>query len=216
MIDHIFMLIETDGPEIEQFAAIGLTETYRRTHAGQGTQNICYCFDNLYLELLWVNDSDAVRSDIIRRTRLYERSLWRTNMTCPFGFAWRRSASDPAPPIPTWSFQPPYLPAGITIPIAIDSDDPRQPLLFESPGSTAPADWPIERRGSLQHSAGLGAVTSIRLTMPSDTPPSDALLTLAETAEPPLRIDQAMTYRLELRVRSLVNEPNLHISLPLA
>ena len=65
MIDHILMFVEADGLEIDNLASLGLVQTYRRIHPGQGTQNVCYCFDNLFLELLWVNDCDAARSDAI-------------------------------------------------------------------------------------------------------------------------------------------------------
>ena len=214
MIDHVFVLVDADGPEIGYLANIGLVETYRRIHPGQGTQNVCYCFDNLFLELLWVNDSDAARSDAIKRTGLYERSLWRTNGTCPFGIAWRRSPADPASTIPTWAFTPPYLPRGMSIPVAIDSDDPRQPMIFASPGSTFPLEWPIEKRGSLQHTAGLGAVTEITLTMPADALPGNALTTLALSEAPLVRIDGPGPYRLRLRIAYLANKPDQQIAFP--
>jgi len=215
VIDHIFMFIEADGPEVRHMASLGLVETYRRIHLGQGTQNVCYCFDNLFLELLWVNDPLAARSDAIKRTGLYERSLWRTNGACPFGIAWRRSPAVPASALPTWEFTPPYLPNGMSIAVATDGDDPRQPMMFESPGSTSPSEWSIEKRGSLQHAVGLGAVTEIRLTMPEDSPPSSALKAIAGSNAPPVRIDGPGTYRMHLRIASLSNEPDAKIVLPL-
>jgi len=215
VIDHIIMFVEADGLEIGRMASLGLVETYRRNHHGQGTQNVCYCFDNLFLELLWVNDGDAARSQVIKRARIYERSLWRTNGACPFGIAWRRSFDGPAFTIPTWEFTPPYLPMGLSIPVATESDDPRQPLMFESPGGTPPVEWPMERRGSLQQDAGLGAVTEIRLTMPVDVPPSEALRVIARAGEPRVRVDAGREYRVQLRVASLVDKPDLEINLPL-
>jgi hypothetical protein len=214
VIDHIFMFIEADGPEIDGMASLGLVETYRRTHPGQGTQNVCYCFDNLFLELLWVNDPSEARSEAIKRSGLYERSLWRNNGTCPFGISWRRSQGGPATEIPTWEFKPPYLPKGITIPVAIDSDDVRQPMMFESPGAAPPLEWPMEKRGPLQHRAGWGAVTDIRLAMPPDAPPSHALRAIARSEGPPVRVESG-AYRLHLRVASLVNHADLQITLPL-
>ena len=207
-------MIEANGPEIAHLASLGLVETYRRTHTGQGTQNVCYGFDNLFLELLWVNDPHAARSEAITRTGLYERSLWRTQGTCPFGIAWRRSQASPALLLPTWEFKPPYLPKGMSIPVATDSDDPRQPLIFESPGSTSPIEWPIEKRGYLQHPAGLGSVAEIRLTMPADSPPSGALASLARTETPPFSIDAPGPYRLRLRIASIKNNLDLQITLP--
>jgi hypothetical protein len=46
-IDHLFVFIEPDGPEIEALRRLGLVETYRRAHPGQGTANVCFAFDNL-------------------------------------------------------------------------------------------------------------------------------------------------------------------------
>lgn len=51
-LDHLFVLIERDAPEFGYFRSLGLVETYRRRHLGQGTENACYCFDNLFVELL--------------------------------------------------------------------------------------------------------------------------------------------------------------------
>ena len=216
MIDHIFMFIEVNGPEIYRLEALGLVETYRRIHPGQGTQNVCYCFDNLFLELLWVDDFDALRSDIVKRTGLYERSLWRTNGTSPFGIAWRGTSQHQGVTVPTWDFKPPYLPHGMSIPVAEDGDDPRQPMMFESPGSVAPAEWPPERRGSLQHGAGLGAVTEIMLEMPSTSPPCDALKAISRKCAPRIQLAEAGTYGLRLRIKSLSEKPDLLLTLPVS
>lgn len=177
-IDHLFLFVPSNGPEISRLAQSGFVETYRRVHPGQGTANVCYCFDNLYLELLWVDDPDAVRSAPIARTRLFERSLWRDNGACPFGIAWR--GGDPVFGEPTWSFRPPYLPAGDSIPVATHSDDPGQPMMFRSPGTAGPCDWPAERRGHLQRSGGFGAVTGVKLDLPAEIPVSGALRWLAD------------------------------------
>ena len=60
-LDHIFFFVGPDAPEIARMADLGFAETYRRVHRGQGTQNVCYAFDNLYLELLWIRDVDEAR-----------------------------------------------------------------------------------------------------------------------------------------------------------
>jgi Glyoxalase-like domain len=215
MIDHIFVFVEPGGTDAAMMGAMGFIETYRRTHPGQGTQNVCYCFDNLFIELLWVDDPVAAQSAPIRRTGIYDRSLWRTNGACPFGIAWRRSAKHPAGTVPTWKYSPPYLPEGLSIPVATAGDDTRQPMMFESPGSLAPVDWPPEQRGSLQHSAGLGGVREIALGMPSTAPPSDALISIATNCTPDIRLFQANTYAMEIRIASINHLHDKHISLPL-
>lgn len=177
-IDHLFLFVPPDGAEITRLAQLGFVETYRRTHPGQGTANACYCFDNLYLELLWVDDPDAIRSPLIARTQLFERSQWRNNGACPFGIAWR--GDDPVPCAPTWPYRPPYLPDGVSIAVATESEDSDQPMMFRSPGTAGPGDWPVERRGTLQRPGGFGAVTGVRLDLPKKVPVSGALQWLAD------------------------------------
>jgi hypothetical protein len=181
-LDHVFVFVEPGGPEVERMRALGLVETYRRRHPGQGTENVCFAFENIYLELLWVNDLTEIRSAPIARTRLYERSRWQTEGTCRFGIAWRETGSEAAElglGAPLWSYEPPYLPPGMSIAVAVDSDDPEQPLMFRSPGASAPSDWPLDRRGDLQRGAGLGQVRKVRLTLPRRATPSAALRDVA-------------------------------------
>ncbi|MFW5332418.1 VOC family protein [Hydrogenophaga sp. ZJX-1] len=163
-IDHLFMFIEPGGPEIDALLRLGLTETYRRAHPGQGTANVCFAFDNLYLELLWLTSEAEARSPAIARTRLWERSQWRTLGTCPLGIAVRGDLASAG--VPTWDYRPPYLPLDMSIPVATDSDDPMQPMLFVSPGREAPLGWPESRRSALQSAAGFGPVLSVELALP--------------------------------------------------
>ena len=213
MIDHVFVLVEENGPELAYCASSGLVETYRRNHPGQGTENACYCFDNLFLELLWVKDSQGIQTAAVGRTKLHERSFWRTNGSCPFGIAWRQDEKDPLS-VPTWQFEPPYLLQGVTIAVATDSDDPRQPMMFKSTGAIAPVEWPPEKRGALQHGSGLGAVTAIQLTMPTDTTPSAALLTIAEWQSGLVSLVAGQSYRLQLQIASLADGPPLQLAFP--
>jgi hypothetical protein len=214
MIDHIFMLIDPEGPAIGQMRELGLVETYRRVHPGQGTRNVCYCFDNMFLELLWVDDPNAALGPTIRRTGLYDRSLWRSQDVCPFGIAWRAPVSGAEPAISTWAFSPPYLPEGMTIAVAEDSDDVRQPMMFRSPGSAPPIDWLPEKRGDLQHGCGLGAVQEITLTMPASAPPCDALKTIAADCEPRLMLAQGHAWHLEMRIAGLNGRSDLILAIP--
>jgi hypothetical protein len=181
-LDHIFIIV-ADGAEAEQRARqLGLAVTYRRRHPGQGTENLCCCFENLFIELLWVHSEAEVRSPLIQRTMLYERSLWRTAGTCPFGIAWRNASAGTLASLDCWPFEPPYLPAGVSLPVTTSSDDPKQPMLFGSPGTTAPRDWPTERRGLLQYAAGMTEVTGVELGLPAGILPSASLQTLAQHA----------------------------------
>lgn len=160
-LDHIFLMIDPDRPdEREMAAALGLREAYRRVHLGQGTRNVCYAFAGMFVEVLWVDDPVAVEGPMIRRTGLGARGRWRETGACPLGVAWRGPGFQGA----TWPFVPPYLPQGMGIAVAGDALD--QPMLFQSPGTAAPVDWPAERQGGLQRHLGFTAAMAVDLIVP--------------------------------------------------
>lgn len=193
-IDHVFMFIEQDGPQLDQLKALGLVETYRREHPGQGTANACFCFDNMFVELLWMIDPIEALSEPILRTGLESRSRWKTAGTCPFGIAWR---DDNEKVIKTWEFAPPYLPVGVTIDVAIDGDDPRQPMMFTFPGSKAPVSGDPARKSALQHAAGFETVSKLILTLPFGIEPSASLNHIAQKCSPQLVTQHGANYGLD-------------------
>jgi len=161
-LDHIFWMVPKDevARVVAKLSALGLKESYRRQHRGQGTSNICYCFENAFLEILWLEDEAEARSPAIERTKLADRALGNAN---PFGIAWRGDAN-----VPVWDFKPPYLPEGVSIPMAVASDDADLPLLFSFPGSKPPSEMPPERHGDMQKEAGFERLEITRLQC-SDT-----------------------------------------------
>jgi hypothetical protein len=173
-LDHIFIFCSPNDGYEDRLSSLGLVETYRRRHPGQGTENICFCFDNAFIELLWVNNETEIRSLPVARTALHERSRHLELGTCPLGIAWRGSGS-----ISTWPYRPPYLPPPLAIDVATDGDDPNQPMMFRSPGDSPPSAWPSERRGHLQRQAGFETLRIHQLAMPAHTSPSPALKALA-------------------------------------
>lgn len=139
-LDHVFVLVAEPAPLLATLGALGLKESYRRVHPGQGTRNVCFAFDNAFLEVLWIYAPEQTLGPQIRRMAFGERL-----QQCPYGLAWRGPS-----PLPTWEYRPPYLPAGMCIPVATASDDAAHPLLFRSPGEHPPSAWPPERRGPPQ------------------------------------------------------------------
>lgn len=161
-IDHVFVVVEPGGGELRRrLDQLGLRPSFRRRHEGQGTENVCYAFDNLYLELLWECDAAALDSASVAPTRLPER-VRRVDGTCPLGVAVRGGLLSP-----TWAWQPTFLPAGMTLEVAELSRDPAMPLLFVSPGTSAPIDWTDGRAGERQRHLGLH-VADVRLRLPAE------------------------------------------------
>jgi hypothetical protein len=214
-IDHLFVFVEPDGAELAYLNSLGLVETYRRAHPGQGTQNICFCFDNMFLECIWVSNVGEIQSDVIARTRLYERSQWRNAGTSPFGIAWRTTGNGAVFEPATWEFRPPYLPSGTSIDVCVDSDDPRQPMMFRSPGATPPVQWPHERRRNLQRSAGLGSISATRLELPRTIAVSPALAALSKYTSLEVQPSSSEIPSLTLEVERLDQGTTLTLRLPL-
>ncbi len=172
---HVFAFVDRDATASLSLHEAGMQESFRRQHPGQGTANACYCFDNAYLELLWVESAADISGPAISRTRLAERSRWRETHASPFGIAVRTVSHEDGLPFGTWDFAPPYLPPGMVIPVALASEDPRYPFVFRSPGNTRPDEWTDGRAGMRQRAAGLAEILQVHLEVPFPPPAGDAL-----------------------------------------
>jgi hypothetical protein len=203
-LDHLFFLADPRGKELALLQEVGLRETYRRVHSGQGTANVCFAFENAFLELLWVTDAEEAKSN--GRTGLLERSRWRSDRTCPFGIAWRGAIESLA----TWKYTPPYLPPGVAIDVACDSDDFSQPMLFTFPGARSPIQWPAERHQGFQHEAGFTRIEVVELSFPQDVKPCAAVQTLS--AKMNFEVTSASDFSARLRLSKRTGESTvLHL-----
>ncbi|MEM9071434.1 MAG: VOC family protein [Myxococcota bacterium] len=161
---HVFVLLDSRGPARETLRREGLVETYERAHPGQGTANVCYAFDNAFVELLWIEDESDARHPRTARTRLWERS----HHGCPFGICWRGEVS-----FETWDYHPQYLPQERAISVATLSDDPAQPMLFAALGK-APSTWPEDRQRGLQRASGFSKL-ALHISAPHRVPELEEL-----------------------------------------
>lgn len=195
-LDHVFCFVSPEGLEIAALEALGMRVSYRRAHPGQGTASACFVFENAFIELLWITAEAEARSSLIARTQLWERSLWRKTDFSPFGIAWRGAATR----IDTWPFAPPYLPPGVTIPVASDGDDPSQPMMFQSPGRAAPTEWPAERHGGFQNAGGCTRIQASELILPVGVAVSPALQKLASGLNFVIKANEGSQHSLRLRL----------------
>lgn len=142
-IDHIFLFVRDEKQAREMMDAAGLRVNYSRAHPGQGTTNVCACFEDIFLELLWLDGSPiSAESESIT---LGARGR---GEGAPIGIAWRGDLDDAAGP--TVSYAAPFLPPGLSIPVAEQSLDPNLPFLFRTPGGVRPADRGDELVGDRQ------------------------------------------------------------------
>jgi len=198
-LDHLVLLVKHPQDVLEALSGLGLTRTRSSSHPGQGTENACFCFDNLFLEVLWICDAADAKREPAARLGLTDRVLSKTSGACPIGLSWRGASAG----IRAWRYAPGYLPAGIAIDVALDSDVLAQPLMFQSPGAVGPLEWPQDRRGALQHESDMGMVSRVQLTAPAGFTESPALRSLTTRELVALEIGTGSDWRVDFSVQSL-------------
>lgn len=209
-IDHVFVFVGPEGTEAESLGRAGLRRNYGRAHPGQGTANACYCFENAYLELLWVVSEEELKSPALAGTGLAERSGWRENGACPFGIALRGAG-----PLPfgTWDYAAPFLPEGMPIGVATSSADPCQPFLFRSPGNAGPKDWTNGLAGDRQSEADFLEMVGVAVDIPSGITPGRDLKAV-ESAGLITLCTGAPAWQMVLRLSRAEGKPPVSLSLP--
>ena len=216
-LDHIFVCVEPLAPEAEILKSFGLTQGQHRTHPGQGTTNVCFFFQNTFLELLWLSDSEEIQSDIIRPLGLWERCRWKETQACPFGIAFRKKIPDsPSLAFSTWDYHAPYVPQGAYIPIANNSKNLSEPLIFISPSTQKPVNIPLEKRPPLIHTLQLNQITALQVTVPGEQNFSPEILTLIELGL--VQFSHGNSYHLEIEFDNGKegNLQNFHPELPIS
>jgi hypothetical protein len=186
-VDHIFVMTAPGAPVADRLAESGLTEGASRTHRGQGTTNRRFFFENSMLEFLWVHDETEAESETTAPTQLLER--WRRrDDSSPFGICFRPVADDTAPaPFPTWAYEPPYLPADVSIDVAENAAYVDEPFLFYLSWAHAPDDPP-------KHGAGLKTLTLVTVRGPDSGKETPAL----EAVSHHLELESAETHQMIL------------------
>lgn len=170
-LDHVFIFTEAPQQVATSFRQFGLTEGTPNVHPGQGTSCRRYFFGNAYLELVWVSNEEQIINPVISKTKLWERSQYQLTNYCPFGLCFRNpNLLSNSPTLlfeDGWKYQPPYLPEGVYVNVASNTDFRAEPMLFEMPFfGIAPKDYPPEKRQPLNHEMGLQEITKVILTLP--------------------------------------------------
>jgi len=87
-LDHIFIWVDKDAPEIELFREKGFTSVISGSHTQQGTSGKYIFFLNFYIEFLYISDPVEASENIDKFGCDYvKRSNWKLNQASPFGLA---------------------------------------------------------------------------------------------------------------------------------
>lgn len=201
-LDHLFIATAVGAPAAEHCLALGLVEGSRNVHPGQGTANRRFFFHNAMLELLWVQNPEEAQSELIRRSRLWERWNQRGGLACPFGLCLRpRAGSEGKLAFPSWDYRPPYLPEPLSIAIATNSDNLNEPMLFQTPFGQRPDLFSEAKRQPLDHPIGWREITRVTVGGPNceaRSPEFQAVLQAQPLDVRLVNVRWGTTYSLEL------------------
>jgi len=158
LIDHVFIAVSRGGSEVAPLIRSGFVEGPSNTHPGQGTACRRFFFSDGYLEFLWLEDESEASTPVISRTGLAARLAAGTTAS-RLGVCVRLPTGQ-GPPVETWEYRPPYLPAGPSILMGGNSFRLTDPLLFFLPASLT------QRRVSDPHENGVRRLSRVTLTLP--------------------------------------------------
>jgi hypothetical protein len=131
--DHIFIFTDDDGKVADQLIEFGLTEGSNRVHVGQGTTNRKFYFDNFFLEVLWVHDTNEIKSEKIKPIGLWQRGDFKINNFSPFGLCIVNTSETDEFFKDSFKYQPDYFPQGQTIDILKNENQSSLPWTFRLP-----------------------------------------------------------------------------------
>jgi hypothetical protein len=131
--DHIFIFTNDQGKVADQLVAFGLKEGSNRVHAGQGTTNRKFYFENFFLEILWVHDETEINSELIKPIGLWQRANYQSNGFSPFGLCIVNTDETDKFFENAFKYQPAYFPEGTTIDILKNEHQPNFPWTFRLP-----------------------------------------------------------------------------------
>lgn len=167
VLDHVFVCVDPDPPELGGLRQLGLTSGFSRTHVGQGTRNELVLFAENYLELLFVSDRGEAQENMVRLDR---RCDWKKTGTSPFGIALRGPRSSVgAEPLIHYSLD--GVSGGLWI-VQRTLEDARLPLVILFDRSDPNAGGPANRDYApelFKHACGAVGIGSIEFGVPGWT-----------------------------------------------
>lgn len=158
-VDHIFVFTPNERAVTEKLTGAGFCKGPRRIHEGQGTSNICFFFKNFYLELIWISDEKEAKEQ--SKIRLFDRSNWRRNHSCPFGICFTGPRKlTPFDKADVWTYSPSYIPSNTHIDIVKNPGHfLSEPMFFFLPFKREVPEF------YKRHNNGANNITNIKIAM---------------------------------------------------
>lgn len=131
-LDHFFILTDKPKETGDLLVSMGLNESFRRDHKGQGTSNRRFEFSNGMLEILYVRDREEAVNGPAKGLRFPDRA--ERKEASPFGvILTRKNGSNLNMPFSGWEYQPDYFEPPNAFHIGDNSEILEEPLCIYVP-----------------------------------------------------------------------------------
>ena len=169
-LDHVYIVVQPGGAkEIAALQSAGFNIGPPRQHDGEGTTSVAAMFDNVYLELMWLDCTPSVTPEHAAAAQQFrDAAAWRVSRHSPFGVGLRRLPGETADfPFPIKRESAPWIDSVAAYEILNQPADSLAVDLFVVPRAAAVPNW-IERLRKrspqlLTHPGGGHKVTAVRL-----------------------------------------------------
>ena len=186
-LDHFFIQVHKDAPETQTLIALGFHHSgHFNRHIGLGTKGTYFNFENISIELLWIEDE----AEFASASLMFGRP--------PFGFAFHHNKAGVSAPLPfeTNAFHWDWMPPDSFLHFAKRDPASLEPLFFVVPDGIAfpeeDNDMPSELTA---HPLGIKQLSTLRVIIPSQELSATAQLLSANTN---VKIENGSESRLEL------------------
>lgn len=198
-LDHVFVWVSKGAPEAEVLEQAGLhLQPETHPHVGQGTASKIFIFENVYLELIWIDDEQVAAKNGERSgINLLKRARWKQTGASPFGVGLHRRAGYTGElPFPVRHYWAEWMQANTIIEFAQSVSEVSEPGYFVLPeylstGSPAGQQMLRERLKSNPHRLGVSRLSSLkivttgkRLTSTSETLTRAGIVTVEQGKSP--------------------------------
>lgn len=157
-LDHFFILTDKPQEAGDLLVAMGLKESFRRDHKGQGTSNRRFEFSNGMLEILYVRDGDEANNGPAKDLRFPERV--QSSSASPFGIILNRlNDKDLGRPFKGWDYQPDYFEPPMAFHVGSNSELLEEPLCIYVPFMA-----PVDRK---EEAGTFKSIHHVQISVPS-------------------------------------------------
>lgn len=167
-IDHLLICIDAPEKTTQILTDFGLIEGEPNSHFGQGTSNRRFYFNNIYLELLYLDDPKAAQSPLTEPTKIYHRFFPKTTTTSPFGVCFyaddstEKNSKFNLNQFSNWIYKPKYLPSPLKMDILNAPISEPMYFFLDFISSTT-----RKKHKKFIHKAGFKNVTNIKYLTPN-------------------------------------------------